>query len=98
MDSIREVHVYSQPDDEVVNVFSTMDTRQDSVSLEELTHKYAELLNDQNIDVPFTISRHETVLGNKKWLTGNPENDNEITLGYKHPVTYRLDVSNKTAY
>ena len=63
-----------------------MDAVQDSVKVSEITAAFAERLDQQNIRVPFAVTRHER--------DRDPERRafNEVTLGFVHPVTYKLDL------
>jgi two-component system phosphate regulon sensor histidine kinase PhoR len=97
-DSIHDVHVFDRPDADIVKVLNTVDSLQDSISIKELTRKYEKLLKDQNISIPFSISKYETVLKKPRRVMDRLDNENELTLGFKHPVTYRVDIENKTAY
>ena len=98
-DSKREVHVFKNgAGPAIINVLSSVDSLQDSISVRELTHKYAQILKQENIALPFLISGHPAVLKEEPWQPPDFENDNEVTIGFNHPVTYRVDVSNTTRF
>lgn len=98
-DSIREVHVFkSGPGPAIINVLSSVDSLQDSISVPELTHKYAQILKQEKLALPFSISSQPTVLKEEPWQPPDLENDNEVTIGFNHPVTYRVNVSNITRF
>jgi two-component system phosphate regulon sensor histidine kinase PhoR len=68
-----------------------IDSLQDSIKLTELDSAYRKHLDDQNLDVDFTIDRLET-------SEARPPAFNEVTLGFRNPVTYRLLIHNKNAF
>ncbi|HEU0110605.1 MAG TPA: HAMP domain-containing sensor histidine kinase, partial [Flavisolibacter sp.] len=68
-----------------------VDSLQDSVKVIELANAYSEKLEEQNIDVPFTINRIPTVEEEKPVF-------NQVTLGFSRPITYQLNLGNKTSF
>ncbi|HTM92037.1 MAG TPA: HAMP domain-containing sensor histidine kinase [Flavisolibacter sp.] len=68
-----------------------IDSLQDSVRIVELDSAYQKHLDDQNLDVNFTIDRVATRETKQPVF-------NEVTLGFRNPVTYRLQVHNKNAF
>lgn len=78
--------------DRLVQFLYEMDSLQDSVTVKEISTSYAKRIEQQNIDVPFTIERLE------KSNTGEERVFNEVTLGFAHPITYRLNLGNTTPY
>ncbi|HEX6428926.1 MAG TPA: HAMP domain-containing sensor histidine kinase [Niastella sp.] len=97
-DSISEIHVFRDgPGTGIVKVLSTVDSLQDSIGIKELSGKYAQVLKEEKISIPYTITSHKAVLSDEL----RPplfENDNEITIGFNKPVTYRVAISNTTAF
>jgi two-component system phosphate regulon sensor histidine kinase PhoR len=65
-----------------------VDSLQDTLKLKEITSAYSEALKKVNADIPFTISRLDSVVNNDE-----PES-NQMTVGFAHPVTYRFDLGN----
>jgi two-component system phosphate regulon sensor histidine kinase PhoR len=68
-----------------------VDSLQDTLKLAEIHAAYERRMEQQNLDVPFAISR----------LEDSREHDpeyNEVTLGFAHPVTYRLALGNTAPY
>lgn len=68
-----------------------IDSIQDSVRVSEIQKAYVKRLEEQNISVPFSISRF-----------ASKENDapafNQVTLGFAQPITYKLTLGNVTPY
>lgn len=63
-----------------------VDSLQDSIKVKEIETAYAKRLAEQNMELPFTVSRVETRDSVDKPIF------NEVTLGFAHPITYRLDL------
>lgn len=68
-----------------------VDSLQDSIRIKEIEVAYEKKLNEQKIEVPFTVSRVETKETEERIF-------NEVTLGFAHPTTYRLTLGNKFPY
>lgn len=64
-----------------------VDSLQDSIRIREVETAYGKKLAEQKLDVPFSVCRVET-----KETEGRVFN--EVTLGFAHPITYRLDLGN----
>jgi len=77
--------------DRMLQFLFDLDSLQDSIKVMELDSAYAKRLEDQNLDVPFAIKRVETRETKEPVF-------NEITLGFRNPITYRLDIQNKNAF
>jgi two-component system phosphate regulon sensor histidine kinase PhoR len=97
-DSINEIHVFRDgPGPAIVSVLSKVDSLQDTIGVKELSARYAQILKQEKISLPFNITSRKAVLKN-----GFPpppfEMHNEITIGFNHPVTYRLEVANTNAF
>ena len=65
-----------------------VDSLQDSIKVKEVERAYAKKLEEQKLEVPFGISRVPTRDSVDKPVF------NEVTLGFAHPITYRLDLGN----
>lgn len=64
-----------------------VDSLQDPVSVNEIVAAYSERMEQQNISIPFTVSRIDK--------GEDEERDfNEVTIGFRNPITYRLELSN----
>jgi len=77
--------------DRMMQFLFDIDSLQDSIKIRELDSAYLKRLDEQNLDVPFVIDRVPTK------ETKDPV-FNEITLGFRNPVTYRLTVNDKPAF
>lgn len=77
--------------DRMLQFLFDLDSLQDSIKIRELDSAYAKRLEEQNLDIPFAISRVETKETKEPVF-------NEVTLGFRSPITYRLDLDNKTTF
>jgi len=68
-----------------------VDSLQDSIKIKELHVAFQKRMDEQNLDVPFTVMRVPTK------DTRDPVY-NEVTLGLLNPITYRLELGNTTSF
>jgi two-component system phosphate regulon sensor histidine kinase PhoR len=68
-----------------------VDSVQDTLQLQEIQTAFEQRMQQQNLLVPFEITRLERSREN------HPEY-NEVTVGFAHPVTYRLQLGNTFPY
>ena len=89
-DSIRVFNEKISPrQNRIMQFLFDVDALQDSIRIAEIEKVYAKRLAEQNLDVPFTVSRVKT-----KEDEGERRRFNEVTLGFANPITYRLDLGN----
>jgi two-component system, OmpR family, phosphate regulon sensor histidine kinase PhoR len=77
--------------DRMLQFLFDIDSLQDSIRIVELDSAYKKHLDDQNLDVAFSIDKIETKETKQPVF-------NEVTLGFRNPVTYRLVIHNKSAF
>lgn len=77
--------------DRMLQFLFDIDSLQDSIRIVELDSAYQKHLGDQNLEVPFTIDRVPTRETKEPVF-------NEVTLGFRDPVTYRVLIHNKNAF
>lgn len=68
-----------------------VDSVQDSIRLRELDTAYARRLQEQHLDIPYTISRVQPTESDDPVF-------NEVTVGFRHPITFRLDLGKTTGF
>ncbi len=68
-----------------------VDSLQDSVRVRELQAAYVKKLEEQNINIPFSIYRVPTIEREEPVY-------NEVTLGFSNPITYKLELGNTVAF
>ncbi|MFL5741666.1 MAG: sensor histidine kinase [Flavisolibacter sp.] len=77
--------------DRLMQFLFDVDSLQDSIRIKELQIAYTKRLDEQNLDIPFTISRVPTRETNEPVF-------NEVTLGFYNPITYHLELGNTTGF
>jgi len=77
--------------DRMLQFLFDIDSLQDSIKIRELDSAYQKRLDEQNLEIPFTISRVETRETREPVF-------NEVTLGFRNPITYKLTIHNKNAF
>lgn len=86
--------------DRMMQFLYDIDSLQDSVKIKELDSAYAKRLDEQNLDIPFVISRIEAKERVEPWERNGTKEPafNEVPLGFKNPVTYRLTINDKPTF
>ncbi|HVF80808.1 MAG TPA: HAMP domain-containing sensor histidine kinase [Flavisolibacter sp.] len=91
-DSLRLVTTTSSPrQNRLMQFLFDVDSLQDSIRIKEIETAYSKKMEEQNIDIPFTVSRVETKETEERVF-------NEVTLGFTNPITYRLSLGDKFPY
>ncbi|MBD0331736.1 MAG: HAMP domain-containing histidine kinase [Chitinophagaceae bacterium] len=67
-----------------------MDSIQDSVTVKEVHSALEKRMQQQNFNIPFTVSRLKTPNDGRVF--------NEVTVGFAHPITYKLSLVNTFPY
>lgn len=70
-----------------------VDSLQDSIRIREIAPAFKKKLDEQNIEVPFTVSR---ILPNDPNAI-DPQH-NQVIIGFRKPVIYQLDLGNTFPY
>lgn len=100
-DSVRTISIFKDNagGPALVKVLKAVDSLRDTMSVKELSDKYAQLLSKENMMLPFSISSRPAE-NNEDWPPAPPdfEEGNQITIGFNKPVTYRVDASNTTGF
>lgn len=78
--------------DRIFDLLYGVDSLQDSLRLSEIDSAYKKRLNEDKIDMPYTISQVND--------SEDPDEPgfNEVTVGFAHPIRYRLIPGNLFAY
>ena len=84
-DSLQMLNQTMSPrQNRIMQFLFDVDSLQDSIKIKEVETAYAKRLDEQNLDVPFSISRVPTVDSADRRVF------NEVTLGFANPITYKL--------
>jgi two-component system phosphate regulon sensor histidine kinase PhoR len=98
-DSVDEIHIFKDgPGPGIVRVLSRVDSLMDSIGIKELSAKYAQILKEEKISIPYFITSRKAVFNDERPGPAFFEKDNEVTIGFNNPVTFRVDISNTTAF
>ncbi len=77
--------------DRIMQFLYDVDSLQDSIKINEIDTAFIRRLHEQSMDVPFTIQRVK--------INYNDEpSHNEATIGFSHPITYKLFLGNTFPY
>lgn len=94
-DSIRVERTYrgSSPNgNQVFNVLYGVDSLQDSLRVTEIDTAFIKALQKEKLDIPFSILKLDST------DTFTEPAFNEVTVGFSHPVTYKLKLGNTFPY
>jgi two-component system phosphate regulon sensor histidine kinase PhoR len=80
-------------DDRIFQVLYGIDSLQDSLHVPEITKAYTKKMVEEKINVPFIIHRLDSTKLNEE-----PDDMSEVTVGFVHPITYRLELGNTFPY
>jgi Osmosensitive K+ channel histidine kinase len=101
-DSIRKIHVLKSPKGAAafIQIFRDVEEGlQDSITVDELSARFSALMQEENIHIPFRITRIEAPPRIEPMHTLEPlPPRNEVTIGISKPVTFRLQLENTTWY
>ncbi len=93
MDSIQFDKRVARPGkDHIINLLYGVDSLQDSIKLEEITPAYSHAMERQEMNIPFSIKRLDSAGAFDEPVF------NEVTVGFAHPVTYKLSLGNTFPY
>jgi two-component system, OmpR family, phosphate regulon sensor histidine kinase PhoR len=81
----------------LLQILEGVDSLQDTVTVKELSDKYASLLKREKISLDFAIASHPGAFEDEM-EPPDLQNANEITMGFSKPTTYTLDVHGITGY
>jgi two-component system phosphate regulon sensor histidine kinase PhoR len=87
-DSLRQPGDAGYPRDRFIQLLSGVDSLHDTLTTKEIATRFREKLTEDKSIIPFTIIRLDSH-GRREGL-----NNNEVTIGFTKPVTYRLQLGN----
>jgi two-component system, OmpR family, phosphate regulon sensor histidine kinase PhoR len=74
-----------------INLLYGVDTLQDSLKIKEIDLAYRKSLDEQRLNIPFTILRLDSV--GRRF-----PRPNHVTVGFARPITYQLQLGNTVPY
>ena len=78
--------------DRFIQMLYGVDSLQDSLRLAEMDSIYTKAMRRQKLNIPFTITRLDSS------YESEAQAFNEVTIGFVHPITYRLSLGNTFSY
>ena len=78
--------------DRIIQMLYGVDSLQDSLTLKEIDTVYTKAMQRQKLNIPFTITRLDSSYESEEPAF------NEVTVGFAHPVTYKLSLGNTFPY
>jgi two-component system phosphate regulon sensor histidine kinase PhoR len=79
----------------IMQFLYSVDSLQDSIKLKDVQVAFKKVLDDQKIDIPYSITRKEGGVADFRERTEEP---GKVTVGFAHPVTYALERGNTFPY
>ncbi|MBS1634041.1 MAG: GHKL domain-containing protein [Bacteroidetes bacterium] len=76
---------YGKRGELMMRLLSGVDSLQDTLKVAEITEEYSKALSKQKINIPFKVIRLDTAV-----RFFNEPGSNEVTVGFIHPITYKL--------
>lgn len=76
----------------IINLLYGVDSLQDSLRLKEIDSAYTIALQKQKLVIPFSIIKNDSTGTNDELLM------DEVTVGFAHPITYKLQLGNSFPY
>jgi two-component system phosphate regulon sensor histidine kinase PhoR len=77
----------------MLRILSDVDSLQDTIKVKEITGAYSDALKKQKIQVPFNVLRLDSADKHS-----NEPGSNEVTVGFVHPITYKMELGNSFPY
>ena len=84
-----------RPGDKTNHVFNFLygvDSLQEPLRLTEIDSSYTKSLKEQNLNIPFSIIKMDSAAADEE------RNFTQVTVGFSHPVTYKLQLGNTVPY
>lgn len=82
----------------IIQVLRGVESLHDSITVQDLSTKYANLLKEENLDLGFVITKEKAPRREDEFFPVEDGPRNEITLGFTNPVTFRLNLGDTTWY
>jgi two-component system phosphate regulon sensor histidine kinase PhoR len=79
----------------IIRILEGVDSLQDTITVQEISIKYSQLLQREKLKMSFHITRAPGVLDDE-FMPPRLEEANWVTMGFKHPFTYTLYIEGIT--
>ena len=77
----------------MLRFLSDVDSLQDTLKVKEISSAYSDALKKQKTQVPFTVLRLDSI-----GMHSNEPGSDEVTIGFTHPITYKMQLGNTFPY
>lgn len=88
----RQISGSSGRGDHIFNLLYGVDSLQDSLRITEIDSAYTKALRAEKLNIPFSITKSDSADATDGPLF------NQVTVGFAHPVTYKLQLGNTFPY
>ena len=86
------------PPGEIIRFLYSVDSLQDSLTLQEIDSACRMAFKKEKINVAMTISKNVDTVWQERFPPEDPKLLNKVTIGFAHPVTYELKLGNSFGY
>ncbi len=93
-----EENVNLKYDDKIFQFLYGVDSLQDSLKLSEIKTAYSKTLKQANLNLPFDVLKSDAAPLNTASWHKDESDISEVTVGFVHPITYRLEIGNVFPY
>jgi len=83
---------------EIIRFLYNVDSLQDSLRVKEIDSSFNSALKKDGIAVSYSISRNDSLKRSERMRPDARGPSNKITIGFAHPVTYEMNISNSFSY
>lgn len=97
--SVKSFVRYGQ-DNKIFDVLLGSESPEDSLKIDEIQLAFSKALKSQNIEVPYKVSRNTNMVLLEKQVQRDmlPMRRPDVTIGFIHPITYKLELGNAFPY
>lgn len=90
-DTSRSLSSELRKQDKLMNFLYEVEASQDTLKVNEIRAAFEKRMEQQNMDLPFTISREMRAPDDERSF-------NQVTIGFRNPITYKLELGNTFPY
>lgn len=99
-DSLHTFRVWNSPapngSGEIIQVLRGVESIHDSITVEDVSARYARLLKEEGLNLQFAITKRKAIDREEDFFPTEDFERNDITLGFTKPVTFHLELEDTT--
>jgi two-component system phosphate regulon sensor histidine kinase PhoR len=84
--------------DELFDVLLGSESPKDTLKLADITQAFSETLKEQGFNIPYKIIRNNNLAVGLLERQPHPATRPDVTIGFMHPITYKLEMGNAFSY